>query len=83
MCESRSLNVKVWALCGWHVYKFMRNGSFSTIGHMVNIIVIQEIDTDEIASGYTRGRYWFISWKPTSGFDNFQTQDITAIEFPI
>jgi hypothetical protein len=50
---------------------------------MVNIIVIQEIDTDEIASGYTRGRYWFISWKPTSGFDNFQIQDITAIEFPI
>jgi hypothetical protein len=35
----------------------MRNGSFSTIGHMVNIIVIQEIATDEIYSGYTRGRY--------------------------
>lgn len=83
MCESRSLNVSVGALCGWHVYRFMRNGSFSTIGHMVNIILIQEIDTEEIYSGYTRGGYWFISWKPTSGFDNFQTQDITAIEFPI
>ena len=83
MCESRSLNVKVGALYGCHVYKFMRNGSFSTIGHMVNIIVIQEIATDEIYSGYTRGRYWFISWNPTSGFDNFQTQDITAIEISI
>ena len=48
MCESRSLNVKVGALYGCHVYKFMRNGSFSTIGHMVNIIVIQEIAIDEI-----------------------------------
>jgi hypothetical protein len=57
MCESISLNGKVGSLCELHVYKFMRNGSFSTIGHMVNIIVIQEIDTDEIASGYTRGRY--------------------------
>jgi hypothetical protein len=50
---------------------------------MVNIIVIQEIATDEIYSGYTRGRYWFISWNLTSGFDNFQIQDITAIECPI
>ena len=71
-----------WGTC-WCLFHKNVESIFYNWGCMVNIIVIQEIATDEIYSGYTRGRYWFISWNLTSGFDNFQIQDITAIECPI